>query len=296
MTVIRTVSMRGDTGGAVEVDTSIPTSPIQREGIYEKSEGEQAGIMSGEVKVAVVTGGGTGIGRLSALALWREGFSVVVCGRRLERLEAVVEESEASLSKALAVQADVGNPDDVEALFNQVVEKFGRVDLLFNNAGMGGAPLSLEELSFEQWKQVVDVNLNGAFLCTRSAMRIMKDQKPMGGRIINNGSISAQTPRPNSAPYTATKHAMTGLTKSTSLDGRKYNIACGQIDIGNADTRMVTRMQEGIEQADGSVRVEPVMDTEHVAEAVVHMANLPLDANVLFMTIMATKMPYTGRG
>ena len=252
--------------------------------------------MNREARVAVVTGGGTGIGRLTALALWREGFSVAVCGRRMERLRSVVEESGAPSARALAVQADVGKPDDVEALFAQVLERFGRVDLLFNNAGMGAAPLSLEELSFEQWKRVVDVNLNGVFLCTRAAMRIMKSQKPMGGRIINNGSISAQTPRPNSAPYTATKHAVTGLTKSTSLDGRKYNIACGQIDVGNADTQMVTRMREGIEQADGSVRVEPVMATEQVAEAVVHMANLPLDTNILFMTIMATKMPYTGRG
>ena len=249
-----------------------------------------------EQKVAVVTGGGSGIGRLSALALWREGFSVAICGRRLERLEAVVEESGMDASKALAVSADVGNPEDVDALFAAVVEKFGRVDLLFNNAGMGAPPLSVEELSFEQWKQVVDVNLNGAFLCTRAAMRIMKNQEPMGGRIINNGSISAQTPRPNSAPYTATKHAMTGLTKSTALDGRKYNIACGQIDVGNAATRMVARMQQGIEQADGSIKVEPTMATEHVAEAVAHMANLPLDANILFITIMATKMPYTGRG
>lgn len=252
--------------------------------------------MSEGQRVAVVTGGGTGIGRMSALALWREGFSVAICGRRLERLEAVVAESGMPASKALAVQADVGSPEDVDALFAQVVDRFGRVDLLFNNAGMGAAPLSVEELSFEQWKQVVDVNLNGAFLCTRAAMRIMKAQEPMGGRIINNGSISAQTPRPNSAPYTATKHAMTGLTKSTALDGRKYNIACGQIDVGNAATRMAARMQEGIEQADGSMMVEPVMATEHVAEAVVHMANLPLDANILFMTIMATKMPYTGRG
>ena len=252
--------------------------------------------MSTGAKVAVVTGGGSGIGRMSALALWREGYSVAICGRRLERLEAVVEESGVPASRTLAVRGDVGNPDDVDALFAKVVERFGRVDLLFNNAGMGAPPVSVEELSFEQWKQVVDVNLNGAFLCTRAAMRIMKDQEPMGGRIINNGSISAQTPRPNSAPYTATKHAMTGLTKSTSLDGRKYNIACGQIDVGNADTRMAARMQEGIEQADGSMMVEPVMATEHVAEAVVHMASLPLDANVLFMTIMATKMPYTGRG
>ena len=247
-------------------------------------------------KVAVITGGGTGIGRLSALALWRDGYSVAVCGRRLEPLEAVVAESGVPSSRAMAMQADVSNPDDVDALFAAVVEKFGRVDVLFNNAGMGAPPLSVEELNFQQWKQVVDVNLNGTFLCTRAAMRIMKAQSPMGGRIINNGSISAQTPRPNAAPYTSTKHAITGLTKATALDGRKHNIACGQIDVGNAGTSMTARMREGILQPDGSTRVEPVMDAEHVAEAVAQMANLPLDANILFMTIMATKMPYTGRG
>ncbi len=251
--------------------------------------------MSGHKKVAIVTGGGTGIGRHTVLALLREGYSVVVAGRRLEPLQATLRESGDLAAQALVVQTDVSNPDSVKALFAKALDAFGRLDLLFNNAGTGAPPVSLEALTLEQWQSVVDVNLTGAFLCTREAMRIMKNQNPMGGRIINNGSISAQTPRPNSAPYTATKHAMTGLTKSTALDGRKYDIACGQIDVGNADTRMAARMREGIEQPDGSVRVEPVMDTEHVAEAVVHMANLPLDANILFMTIMATKMPYTGR-
>ena len=252
--------------------------------------------MNGQKKVAIVTGGGTGIGRHTVLALLREGYCVVAAGRRLEPLQATLSDAGDLADQALIVQADVSNQDSVKALFAKTIDAFGRLDLLFNNAGTGGPPLSLEALTLEQWQSVVDVNLTGAFLCTREAMRIMKNQDPMGGRIINNGSISAQTPRPNSAPYTATKHAMTGLTKSTSLDGRKYDIACGQIDVGNADTRMASRMRDGIEQPDGSLRVEPVMDTEHVAEAVVHMANLPLDANILFMTIMATKMPYTGRG
>ena len=252
--------------------------------------------MSGQKKVAIVTGGGTGIGRHTVLALLREGYCVVAAGRRLEPLQATLSDAGDLAAQALIMQADVSNPDSVKALFEKTLDAFGRLDLLFNNAGTGGPPLSLEALTLEQWQSVVDVNLTGTFLCTREAMRIMKNQNPMGGRIINNGSISAQTPRPNSAPYTATKHAMTGLTKATSLDGRKYDIACGQIDVGNADTRMASRMRDGIEQPDGSLRVEPVMDTEHVAQAVVHMADLPLDANILFMTIMATKMPYTGRG
>ena len=252
--------------------------------------------MSGQKKVAIVTGGGTGIGKHTVLALLREGYRVVAAGRRLEPLQATLSDAGDLADQALIVQADVSNQDSVKALFEKTLDAFGRLDLLFNNAGTGGPPLSLEALTLEQWQSVVDVNLTGTFLCTREAMRIMKNQNPMGGRIINNGSISAQTPRPNSAPYTATKHAMTGLTKATSLDGRKYDIACGQIDVGNADTRMASRMRDGIEQPDGSLLVEPVMDTEHVAQAVVHMANLPLDANILFMTIMATKMPYTGRG
>ncbi len=252
--------------------------------------------MSSHGKVAIVTGGGTGIGKRTSLALLQEGYSVALAGRRLEPLQTTVTEAGASGSRALIVQTDVSKPDSVRALFRRTIGTFGRLDVLFNNAGTGAPPIALEELTYEQWKAVVDVNLTGAFLCTQEAFKIMKSQKPMGGRIINNGSISAHTPRPDSAPYTATKHAITGLTKSTALDGRKYNIACGQIDIGNAATDMAVRMRDGIHQADGSVRVEPTMDTDHVAEAVVYMANLPPGANVQFMTVMATKMPYIGRG
>ena len=252
--------------------------------------------MSSHGKVAIVTGGGTGIGRQTSLALLQEGYSVALAGRRLEPLQTTVTEAGASGSRALIVQTDVGDPDSVRALFSRTIETFGRLDVLFNNAGTGAPPIPLEDLTYEQWKAVVDVNLTGAFLCTQEAFKIMKSQKPMGGRIINNGSISAHTPRPDSAPYTATKHAITGLTKSTALDGRKYDIACGQIDIGNAATDMAARMRDGIPQADGSVRVEPTMDTDHVANAVVYMANLPLETNVQFMTVMATKMPYIGRG
>jgi len=252
--------------------------------------------MSSHGKVAIVTGGGTGIGKRTSLALLQEGYSVALAGRRLEPLQTTVTEAGVSGSRALIVQTDVGDPDSVRALFSRTIETFGRLDVLFNNAGTGAPPIPLEDLTYEQWKAVVDVNLTGAFLCTQEAFKIMKSQKPMGGRIINNGSISAHTPRPDSAPYTATKHAITGLTKSTALDGRKYDIACGQIDIGNAATDMAARMRDGIPQADGSVRVEPTMDTDHVAEAVVYMANLPLETNVQFMTVMATKMPYIGRG
>ena len=252
--------------------------------------------MSSHGKVAIVTGGGTGIGKRTSLALLQEGYSVALAGRRLEPLQTTVTEAGTSGSRALIVQTDVGDPDSVRALFSRTIETFGRLDVLFNNAGTGAPPIPLEDLTYEQWKAVVDVNLTGAFLCTQEAFKIMKSQKPMGGRIINNGSISAHTPRPDSAPYTATKHAITGLTKSTALDGRKYNIACGQIDIGNAATDMAARMRDGILQADGSVRVEPTMDTDHVANAVVYMANLPLETNVQFMTVMATKMPYIGRG
>jgi len=246
-------------------------------------------------KVAVVTGGGSGIGRHVALALLQEQYSVVVAGRRPEALEATAAAAPSS-SRMLVVPTDVGDPSSVSALFARTKEVFGRLDLLFNNAGTGGAPKLLEDLSYEQWKAVVDTNLTGAFLCTQEAFRIMKNQQPRGGRIINNGSISAHTPRPNSAPYTATKHALTGLTKSTSLDGRKYDIACGQIDIGNAATEMTARMSRGVPQANGSIEVEPTMDSQHVARAVLYMASLPLDANVLFMTVMATKMPLVGRG
>jgi len=246
-------------------------------------------------KVAIVTGGGTGIGKAAALALLREGWCVAIAGRRADLLDQAVAGSGAG-KRALAVPTDVGDPASVRALFDRTIEAFGRLDLLFNNAGIGAPPVGLEDLPFEKWQAVVDTNLTGAFLCTQQAIRIMKSQQPMGGRIINNGSISAHAPRPNSAPYTATKHAITGLTKSTSLDGRKYDIACGQIDIGNALTDLAARMASGVPQANGSVAVEPLMDVAHVGEAIVHMASLPLETNVQFMTIMATKMPFVGRG
>jgi NAD(P)-dependent dehydrogenase (short-subunit alcohol dehydrogenase family) len=246
-------------------------------------------------KVAIVTGAGTGIGKAVSLALLEDGYRVALAGRRQEPLERVVAESAAG-RRALAIPTDVRDAQSVQALFAKTREAFGRLDLLFNNAGIGAPGLPLEELSLEQWKAVVNTNLTGVFLCTQEAIRLMKDQEPRGGRIINNGSISAHTPRPNSAPYTATKHAVTGLTKSTSLDGRQYDIACGQIDIGNAHTELAARMANGVPQANGSVAVEPLMDVSHVARAVVHMASLPLDANVQFMTIMATKMPFVGRG
>ena len=246
-------------------------------------------------KVGIVTGAGTGIGKAVALALLQEGYCVALAGRRKEPLEQAVAESAAG-SRALAIPTDVRDVHSVRALFAQTREAFGRLDLLFNNAGIGAPGVLLEELSLEQWKAVVDTNLTGAFLCTQEAFKLMRDQQPRGGRIINNGSISAHAPRPNSSPYTATKHALTGLTKSTSLDGRKYDIACGQIDIGNAHTDLAARMANGVPQANGSVAVEPLMDVAHVASAVIHMASLPLDANVQFLTIMATKMPYVGRG
>ena len=252
--------------------------------------------MSSDGKIAIVTGGGSGIGQSTSLALLLEGYSVVLAGRRLGPLEETVIKAGSSGARTLIVQTDVTDHSSVRALFNKVKERFGRLDLLFNNAGISALTTPLEDLTYEQWKSVVDVNLTGPFLCTQEAFKIMKNQTPMGGRVINNGSISAHTPRPNSAPYTTTKHAITGLTKSTALDGRKYNIACGQIDIGNAATEMTNKMREGIPQADGSVQSEPTMNVKHVAEAVVYMANLPLDANVQFMTIMATKMPYIGRG
>ena len=247
-------------------------------------------------KVAIITGAGSGIGRESALALLRAGYAVALAGRRAERLEETVQAAGEAGSRALAVPTDVADADSIRALFAKTQERFGRLDVLFNNAGTGAPPIPLEDLTYVQWKTVVDINLTGAFVCTQEAFKIMKVQDPMGGRIINNGSISATTPRPNSAPYTSTKHAMTGLTKSTSLDGRKYNIACGQIDIGNAATEMTQRMQGGVLQAHGDVMVEPTMNVAHVAEAVVYMAGLPLDANVQFITVMATKMPFVGRG
>ena len=247
-------------------------------------------------RVAIITGAGTGIGRCVALELMREGYAVALAGRRREPLEEVARAGTELGGASLVVPTDVGDQAAVKSLFNETRERFGRLDLLFNNAGVGAPPIPLEDLKFEQWKRVVDINLTGAFLCTQEAFRIMKEQTPRGGRIINNGSISAHSPRPNSAPYTSTKHAMTGLTKSTSLDGRKYDIACGQIDIGNAETALTAAMRRGVPQPNGTVAVEPTFDPIHVARAVLYMANLPLDANVQFMTVMATKMPLIGRG
>ncbi len=247
-------------------------------------------------KTAIVTGAGTGIGKAAAVALLEHGYRVAFAGRRREPLAQAIAATGALAGNALAIPTDVADPASVAALFAQVKAAWGRLDVLFNNAGVGAPAVNVEELTFAQWKSVVDINLTGAFLCTQEAIRIMKDQTPRGGRIINNGSISAHAPRPNSAPYTATKHAITGLTKSTSLDGRKYDVACGQIDIGNAATEMAARMATGVPQANGQVAVEPLMDVAHVASAVVYMAGLPLDANVQFMTIMATKMPFVGRG
>ncbi len=252
--------------------------------------------MNASSKVAIVTGAGSGIGKAVALALLDAGYRVALAGRRKEKLEETLIEAGPAAPRGLAVPTDVSDPASVRALFARTKASFGRLDLLFNNAGTNAPGIPLEDLPFEQWKAVVDTNLTGLFLCTQEAFRLMKSQDPRGGRIINNGSISAHVPRPNSAPYTATKHAVTGLTKSTSLDGRKYDIACGQIDIGNALTEMAARMAKGVPQANGTIAVEPLMDVAHVARAVVHMASLPLDANVQFMTVMATKMPFVGRG
>ena len=244
-------------------------------------------------KTAIVTGAGSGIGRAVAHALLDDGYAVALAGRRREPLE---ETARAAPDRVLVVPTDVAKPAAVRALFDAVVAKFGRIDVVFNNAGIGAPGVPLDELTDAQWQAVVDVNLTGSFLCVREAFRVMKAQTPRGGRIINNGSISAHAPRPNSAPYTATKHAITGLTKSASLDGRKYDIACGQIDIGNAHTELAARMASGVPQANGQIAVEPLMDVAHVASAVRYMASLPLDANVQFMTVMATKMPFVGRG
>jgi NAD(P)-dependent dehydrogenase (short-subunit alcohol dehydrogenase family) len=251
--------------------------------------------MNSNGKVALVTGGGSGIGKASALALAKEGFAVVVAGRRAEPLQAVVGEIEGMQGRALGVPTDVGKPEEVRALFARTKATYGRLDVLFNNAGFG-ASAPIEELPFERWQAVVGSILHGSFLCTQEAFKIMKDQRPMGGRIINNGSISAHVPRPDSAAYTSCKHAITGLTKSTSLDGRKYDIACGQIDVGNALTEMTQRMQRGVPQANGTVMEEPVMNVENVARAVVFMATVTPEANVQFLTVMATKMPFVGRG
>jgi NAD(P)-dependent dehydrogenase (short-subunit alcohol dehydrogenase family) len=251
--------------------------------------------MAAPSRVAIVTGAGTGIGKAATLALLGDGYRVVLAGRRKGPLDETASESGAE-ERALVIPTDVAEPDSVRALFGRTREAFGRLDVLFNNAGINIPGVPLEDLTYDQWKQVVDVNLTGMFLCTQQAFKLMKSQQPRGGRIINNGSISAHAPRPDSAPYTATKHAVTGLTRSTALDGRKYDIACSQIDIGNASTELAARMGKGVPQADGTVAKEPLIDVEHVGRAVAHIASLPLDVNVLFMTLMATKMPFVGRG
>jgi NAD(P)-dependent dehydrogenase (short-subunit alcohol dehydrogenase family) len=252
--------------------------------------------MKNHGRIALVTGAGSGIGRAVSLALAADGYPVVLAGRRADKLEQTASEAAASGGRMLVVATDVSDPESVRALFSKTREAFGRLDVLFNNAGSNAPGIPIEDLTYEQWSKVVGVNLTGAFLCAQEAIKIMKAQQPRGGRIINNGSISAHAPRPNSAPYTASKHGMTGLTKCISLDCRKYDIACGQIDIGNAVTEMTERMAAGVPQADGTRAVEARMDIRHVAEAVLYMANLPLEANVQFMTVMATKMPFVGRG
>jgi len=252
--------------------------------------------MASHSKTALVTGAGTGVGRAVALALLKDGYRVALAGRRKEMLEQTASQAGPAGKNALIAPTDVGKPDQVKALFAKIQQEFGRIDVLFNNAGGNAPGVQFEDLSFEKWQSVVDVNLTGMFLCAQAAFRMMKDQNPRGGRIINNGSISAHTPRPGSAPYTATKHGVTGLTKTISLDGRQYDIACGQVDIGNAISPMTERMAQGVKQANGTTAPEPRMDPVHVGNAVVFMANLPLDVNVLTMTIMATKMPFVGRG
>ena len=252
--------------------------------------------MGSDKKTAVITGAGSGVGRAAALALHAQGYAVALAGRRSDTLKTTVDLAQDDGERTLVVPTDVSDPESVTNLFENTRNQFGRVDVLFNNAGLGARPVPLEELTIEEWRSVVDVNLTGAFLCTQAAFRVMKTQQPRGGRIINNGSVSAYAPRPNSAPYTAPKHAISGLTRSTSLDGRAYNIACGQIDIGNALTEMTEKMSAGVAQASGDVAVEPTMNVDDVARAVVYMAELPLDANVLFMTVMATNMPFVGRG
>jgi NAD(P)-dependent dehydrogenase (short-subunit alcohol dehydrogenase family) len=252
--------------------------------------------MAQSLKVALVTGAGTGVGKAAALALMKEGFALVLAGRRKEPLEETAKEGKALGARTLVVPTDVTDPASIKALFAKTAEAFGRLDVLFNNAGIGAPAVPLEDLSYEKWKAAVDTNLTAPFLCTQEAIKIMKSQTPRGGRIINNGSISAHAPRPFTVAYTATKHAITGLTKSTALDGRRYDIACGQIDIGNAVTPMTERMAQGVLQPDGSTRPEPRMPAEDVGRAVAYMASLPLESNVLFMTVMATKMPFVGRG
>ncbi|HCF72631.1 MAG TPA: 3-oxoacyl-ACP reductase [Gammaproteobacteria bacterium] len=252
--------------------------------------------MNTRIKTAIITGAGSGVGRAAALALHSEGYSVSLAGRRLDALEETAALASSSGERTLVVPTDITDAASVSDLFSRTVSAFGRVDVLFNNAGIGARPVPMEELDIEEWRAVVDVNLTGTFLCTQEAFRIMKSQQPKGGRIINNGSISAHTPRPNSAPYTATKHAISGLTRSTSLDGRAHDIACGQIDIGNALTDMTARMAGGVAQANGSIAVEPTMDVNDIGRAIIYMAGLPLGANVLFMTVMASNMPFVGRG
>ncbi len=252
--------------------------------------------MMAAARIALITGAGSGIGRATAAAMWQAGYSLVLAGRRQETLQQTLAAAAVAADRALIVPTDVSDFQAVRRLFAMTKARYGRLDVLFNNAGIAAPPLALEDLSEEQWSAVVAVNLNGAFFCTQAAFKMMKSQQPRGGRIINNGSISAHVPRPNSAPYTAAKHAMTGLTKSTALDGRPFDIACGQIDIGNASTDMTAKMAPGAPQADGSMAVEPTIDVQHVADAVVYMANLPLSANVPFMTVMAAGMPYIGRG
>jgi NAD(P)-dependent dehydrogenase (short-subunit alcohol dehydrogenase family) len=252
--------------------------------------------MAANKKVAIVTGAGSGIGKATALALLEEGYRVALAGRRPEPLQQTIAEAGESGSQAIAIPTDVSNPQSVRALFAKAKEEFGRIDVLFNNAGINAPGIPFEDLPYETWKDIVDINLTGVFLCAQEAFRLMKDQQPRGGRIINNGSISAYAPRPDSAPYTATKHGVTGLTKAISLDGRKYDIACSQMDVGNATTALAERMAKGVKQANGTVAAEPMIDVAHVARAVVYIASLPLDANIQFMTIMATKMPFVGRG
>jgi NAD(P)-dependent dehydrogenase (short-subunit alcohol dehydrogenase family) len=252
--------------------------------------------MNSHNKVAVVTGAGTGIGKAAALALLKDGYRVALAGRRKDMLEQTVKDAGDAGKRALALPTDVSNPDSVKVLFTRTREAFGRVDVLFNNAGANAPGVAFEDLPYDRWKTVVDVNLTGSFLCAQEAFRVMKDQDPRGGRIINNGSISAHAPRPDSAPYTASKHGVTGLTKTISLDGRKYDIACSQIDIGNAMTELAARMAKGVKQADGSIKAEPMIDVAQVGEAVRYMASLPIDVNIQFMTIMASKMPFVGRG